>query len=45
VWFLLNVNGDANDYLCTHVDNFMICAKDAKAMMDIIRDAYTIKDI
>jgi hypothetical protein len=45
VWFPLNVSGDAYDYLCTHVDDFMICAKDAKMIMDCINSVYTIKDI
>jgi copper chaperone CopZ len=39
------VDKDAYDYLCTHVDDFMICAKDAKTIMDCIKDVYTIKDI
>jgi hypothetical protein len=30
VWIRLNIDGNVYDYLCTHVDNFMICAKDAK---------------
>jgi hypothetical protein len=39
-------NRDANDYLCTHVDGFMICAKEeAKAIIYFIEDVYTIKDI
>jgi hypothetical protein len=42
VWFRLNVNGNAHDYLCTHVDDFMIGAKDAKTC---IENVYTIKDI
>jgi hypothetical protein len=45
VWFRLNVNGDAYDYLCTHVDVFMICVLDAKTIMDRIENVYTIKDI
>ncbi len=45
VWIRLNVNGDVYDYLCTHVEDFMICAKDAKTIMDCIKNVYTIKDI
>jgi hypothetical protein len=41
----LNINEDVYDYLCTHVDDFMICAKDAKSIMDRIEKVYTIKDI
>jgi hypothetical protein len=45
VWFRLNMDKDAYDYLCTHVDNLMIFAKDAKTIMDCIKEVYTIKDI
>jgi hypothetical protein len=45
VWFRLKVNGEAYDYLCTHVDHFMICGKDAQAVMDCIKDVCYIKDI
>jgi hypothetical protein len=45
VWIRLNIDKDVYDYLCTHVDDFMICAKDAKSIMDRIKKVYTIKDI
>jgi hypothetical protein len=45
VWIRLNIDKDVYDYLYTHVDNFMICAKDAKLIMDHIEKVYTIKDI
>jgi hypothetical protein len=41
----LNVDEDVYDYLCTRVDDLMICAKDAKSIMDRIKKVYTIKDI
>jgi hypothetical protein len=45
VWIRLNINEDVYDYICTHVDEFMICAKDAKLIMDHMKNVYTIKDI
>jgi hypothetical protein len=45
VWSKLNDAGTDYDYTCTHVDDFMIWAKDPKEIMDRIEKFYTIKDI
>jgi hypothetical protein len=41
MWIKLNEADDAYDYLCTHVDDFMICLKNPKAIMDRIEGIYT----
>ena len=45
VWIKLNDNGKTYDYICTHVDDFMICSKSAKNIMDCIEGMYTVKGI
>ncbi len=45
VWIRLNEDGDCYDYVCTHVDDFMIVGKDPQAVMDLIQSLYAIKSI
>ncbi len=45
VWIRLNEDGDCYDYICTHVDDFMIVGKDPQAIMDMIQAIYAVKSI
>ena len=45
VWIQLNEDGDCYDYICKHVDDFMIVGKDPKAIMDMIQAIYAVKSI
>ena len=45
VWIRLNKDGECYDYVCTHVDDFMIVGKDPQAVMDLIQSIYAIKSI
>jgi hypothetical protein len=45
VWIHLNEEGTCYDYVCTHVDDFMIVGKDPNAIMDMIQAIYAVKSI
>ena len=45
VWIKLNDDGNTYDYICSHIDDFMICSKSAKDIMNKIEDMYTVKGI
>jgi hypothetical protein len=45
VWIRLNEKGDCYDYVCTHVDDFMIVGRDPQAVMDMIQAIYAVKSI
>ena len=39
-WSKLVESGEKYEYICTHVDNFMICAKTTRRVMDEICSVY-----
>ena len=45
VWIRLNEDGDCYDYICTHVDDFMIVSKNPQSIMDQLKAIYAIKSI
>jgi hypothetical protein len=45
VWIHLNEAGDVYNYMCTHVDDFMIVARDPQAIMEMIQAIYVVKYI
>ena len=45
VWIRLNEDGDCYDYVCTHVDDFMIVGKNPQAIMDMTQAMYAVKSI
>ena len=44
VWLRLDESGKQYEYICTHVDDFMICSKNAQRVMDEICTVYLVKD-
>ena len=44
VWIRLDESGKMYEYLCTHVDDFMIVSKDPKIAMAEIQSVYLVKD-
>jgi hypothetical protein len=45
VWIRPNADGLTYEYICTHVDDFMIVSKSAQPIMDQLKAIYAIKDI
>ena len=45
VWIRLGTDEKHYEYICTHVDDFMIVARDPTPLMDKLQDIYTIKSI
>ena len=43
VWLRSRDRGDGYDYICTHVDDFKIVARDAEMWMDKLKKAFLIK--
>ena len=44
VWIRLDKSGKCYEYICTHVDDFMICSKDPEAVMKEIESVYLVKE-
>ena len=44
VWIRLDESGENYEYICTHVDDFMICSKNPQRVMDEICTVYMVKD-
>jgi Reverse transcriptase (RNA-dependent DNA polymerase). len=44
VWMRLRESGDGYDYICTHVDDFKIVAKDPKHWMEMIKGTFLVKE-
>ena len=44
-WIELNKDGNCYDYICMHVDDFMIGRKDPKAITEVIQATYAVKSI
>ena len=44
VWIRLDKKRNSYEYLCTHVDDFMICSKDPEQVMKQIESTYLVKD-
>ena len=44
VWIRYDEKHKTYEYVCTHVDDFMICAKDSDKIMDEICSVYQVKD-
>ena len=44
VWIRLDESGKHYEYICTHVDDFMICSKNAQRIMDEICSVYLVKE-
>jgi hypothetical protein len=44
VWIRLDDSGKRYEYICTHVDDFMICSRNPKRVMDEICSVYLVKD-
>jgi len=44
VWMQLQDTNDGYDYICTHVDDFKIAAKDPHAWMDLISKGFLVKE-
>ena len=44
VWIRLDESGEQYKYICTHVDDFMICSKDPDWVMKEIELIYLVKD-
>ena len=44
VWIRLDGSEKCYDYICTHVDDFIIYSRDAKKDMDKICSVYQVKD-
>ena len=44
VWIRLDESGTQYEYICTHVDDFMICSRNAKRVMEEICSVYLVKD-
>jgi Reverse transcriptase (RNA-dependent DNA polymerase) len=45
VWLIQRDDGSGYDYICTHVDDFSIFAKDPDIYMSVIKDLYVVRDI
>ena len=45
VWFRLSEDKTHYEYLCTHVDDFCIFARDPNKIMKLLQEVYTIKSI
>lgn len=45
VWLRMHKDGSGYDYIVTHMDDFMITAKDPHAFMQSIQKTYMVKDI
>ena len=44
VWLRLDESGKHYEYICTHVDDFMICSKNPERVMKEIESVYLVKD-
>ena len=44
VWIRLDESGKMYEYICTHVDDFMICSRNPQRVMDEICSVYLVKD-
>ena len=44
VWIRLDESGEHYEYICTHVDDFMICSRNPKRVMDEICSVYLVKE-
>ena len=44
VWIRLDESGDHYKYICTHVDDFMICSKKPDRIMKEVESVYLVKD-
>ena len=44
VWIRLDASGKNYEYICTHVDDFLICSKDPERVMKEIESKYLVKD-
>jgi hypothetical protein len=43
VWIRLAADKKSYEYICTHLDDFMIVSSDAQSAMDALKETYTIK--
>ena len=44
VWIRLDESGEMCEYICKHVDYFMICSRNPQRVMDEICSVYLVKD-
>ena len=44
VWLRLDESSKNYEYICSHVDDFMICSKNPQKVMDEICAVYLVKD-
>ena len=44
VWIRLDESGKMYEYICTHVDDFMICSRNPKRVMEEICSVYLVKE-
>jgi len=44
VWIRLDESGKHYEYICTHVDDFLICSKNPERVMKEIESVYLVKD-
>eukprot|EP00957_Ditylum_brightwellii_P121016 9229095-Ditylum_brightwellii.AAC.2 len=44
VWICLDKSGKMYEYICTYVDDFMICSKEPDKVMKEIESVYLVKD-
>ena len=44
VWMRVRESDDGYDYICTHVDDFKIVAKDAFRWLNLIKDQFLVKE-
>ena len=44
VWMRLRDDKSGNDYICTHVDDFKVVARDVKKSIDYNRGAFLVKE-
>ena len=44
VWIRLDETGNQYEYICTHVDDFLICSKNPDRIMKEIESVYVVKE-
>ena len=45
IWMCLREKRDGYDYICTHVDDFKVVARDPKHWMDLIENKFVLKSV
>ncbi|MGH7955002.1 MAG: reverse transcriptase domain-containing protein, partial [Gloeomargaritales cyanobacterium] len=45
VWYRDRGDGTGYDYICTHVDDLLVFAKDPKQYIDVLSEKYTLRDV